>query len=382
MAMVRVQQSRRPAQDLRVVFVTDGVAADALVPQWDDLVARAGSTPWATPAWGLGWWRAAPRSVRLRLVAVFDGDELVAVGPFCEVGPPGLRLVRFLGDDHQPNRVLTAPGRTAAASAVWAALRQHGSALDLYCLEDRQGSGYRQLVEDPRWRLSDEPSDSCVSIVPGGAAEEYLATRTDLVKDMRRISRRLARDGHVLEVARASTPDQVGILLPEVAAVAAAAQRDRWKPGDLESLARGEVPGPLASMLRAGRLRLSLVRIDGRPAAFALELVGAGVVSGAVMAYDTEWQPYAPGRRAMEEGFRWAIDDGAREYDLGPGLGAYKSRWSDHEYQTRRVVAAPTAGELRVARAGLSLRAAVKARPTRRLRGSDPSPVPEVPAGG
>ena len=176
---------------------------------------------------------------------------------------------------------------------------------------------------------------------------------------MERIRRKMERDGSVADVVEADTPDEVEALLPAIAAIAAIAQRDRYKPGELEELAQGTLPGTVAAMVRAGRLHVTLLRIDGRPAAFSFDLVGGGTVQGHLMAYDSEWQPYAPGMRCMEEAFRWTVSSGAHEFDLGVGVGGYKQRWSRDEYHTRRVVAAPSPAELALARAGMSLRARV-----------------------
>lgn len=342
--------------------MTNGSAADAVAPKWDDLVERSGCSAWATPTWMLSWWRTYRPSARLRIVTVFDGDELVALGPFCEVGPPGLRLVRFLGQTHQPNRILIAPGREAAAESVWDALRRRGSALDLFGIEDRADSGYRALVEDPRWCVFDEPSDTCSRIVLGCSADEYLATRPKLLKDMQRSERLLERDGYAVDIIGADTHPELDAMLPEIASVAAAAQRHHFLSGDLESLAQGIMPRPIAAMAHVGRVHVTLVRLNNQPAAFSLDFLGAGVVNGNLMAYDRTWQMYAPGRRCMEEVLRWATKQGFRELDMGVGTADYKRRWSDDEHQTRRVVAAPTSLELGLARAGMSLRARVLAK--------------------
>jgi CelD/BcsL family acetyltransferase involved in cellulose biosynthesis len=334
----------------------------------DTRVERTGSGAWVTPAWMLGWWRTHRPSAGLRIVTVFEGDELVALGPFCQMGPPGLRIVRFLGQVHQPNRVLTAPGRGAAAGLVWDALCRRGSVLDLFGIEDRPETGYRLLVESPRWSVFDEPSDTCVRIVLGSSADDYFGTRPELFKDMQRVGRKVERDGHTVDVVGADTPMELEALLPEIASIAAAAQRDRFLSGDLESLARGIVPGTIAAMARAGRVRVTLVRLDERPAAFALDFLGGGTVNGHLMAFDREWQSYAPGRRCMEEVLRWAVKQGRREFDLGVGTSDYKRRWSDDEYHTRRVVAARTPTELALARAGMSFGSAMVARSGRLRR--------------
>ena len=48
------------------------------------------------------------------------------------------------------------------------------------------------------------------------------------------------RDGHTVEVVGADTPPEVETHLPAITAIA---QRDRHKPGELEQLAEGSIPG-------------------------------------------------------------------------------------------------------------------------------------------
>jgi CelD/BcsL family acetyltransferase involved in cellulose biosynthesis len=341
---------------VRVELISEGSRADELVPLWDDLVERSGARAWVAPAWMLGWWRGYRPTARLCIVAVFEGDDLVAVGPFYQVGPPGLRLVRFLGQMHQPNRIVSAPGSEDSVVAVWDALRRRGSALDLFDMEDSPGSGYGSLVGDPRWSLIDELADTCMHIHIAGSADDYFADRRGLASGIRRKRRMLERDGHVLNVVRAETLSEIEALLPEIAMIAASAQRDRFKPGELEQLAQGCFPGPSTAMAKANRVHVTLLRIDERPAAFALDLIGGGIVHSHLMAFDADLQRYSPGELCLEESFRWAVAHGAREFDLGVGAGAYKRRWTDDEYHTRRVVAAPSSAELALARAGMSLR--------------------------
>jgi CelD/BcsL family acetyltransferase involved in cellulose biosynthesis len=308
----------------------------------------------------LGWWRTYRPTASLCVVAVFEGEDLMAVGPFFQVGPPGLRNVRFLGQMNQPNGIVSAPGSDGPVAAVWDALRRRGTALDLFDLEDSTSSGYRSLAVDPRWSLFDEPADSCIRIPITGSAEDYFRDRSGVAAGLRRRRRMLERDGHVVSVASAQTADEIALVLPEVASLAALAQRERFKPGELEDLARGRLPGTAAAMAVANRVHVTLLRVDERPAAFALDLIGGGVVHSHLSSYDAQLKRYSPGELCLEEAFRWAVAYGAREFDLGVGASPNKRRWSDDVYHTRRVVAAPSSAELALARAGMLLRARVK----------------------
>src|SRR5665811_2037388 len=102
--------------------IEDLGAAEALAPEWDDL-AVALSLPLCAPGWMLAWWRnVAPPSSELRIVAVRDGAQLLAVAPwFVQAGEAGRTDVRFLGAELSDRvDVLCLPGheREVALSLI------------------------------------------------------------------------------------------------------------------------------------------------------------------------------------------------------------------------------------------------------------------------
>ncbi len=166
------------------------------------------------------------------------------------------------------------------------------------------------------------------------------------------------RDGLALSVVRVDESGEMEALLPALSDVTHAAQRDRFKAGELEELALGRLPGPVRAAAEAGRVQLTLVSLDGRPAAFTVNLVGGSSVQTHLKAYDTAFQRYSPGEMCEAEALSWALERGAHEYDLGVGAGQHKRRWTDLEYETMRVVSAPSARSLAATRALLTLSSA------------------------
>jgi len=327
---------------------------EKLVPAWTELAECCGARAWMFPFWTLGWWHARRSSARLRVVTVFDQSELVALGPFCQVGPHGLRLVRFLGQIHQPNRVLTVSGREDLAAEVWNALRARRLSLDLYDLEVTEG--YRLLVEDPRWSVFTDSADTCARIGLDGSTEEYFDAHPSLARHIAKKRRMAEREGYEITVVHADCLDEIDAILPEVGAITAVAQRDRFKRGELEVLATGVLPGTIRAVADVGRVHITLVRFNGFPAAFQLNLLGGRTMQTHLSGYHTDLHRYSLGHMVEAESLRWAAEHGYHEYDMGIGVGEYKRRWTDEEYRTRRVVAAPNRARLRVARAGLALR--------------------------
>jgi hypothetical protein len=194
------------------------------------------------------------------------------------------------------------------------------------------------------------------------SAEEYFESRPGVTRYLARYRRLAERDGYEITVVHACRPEEIEKTLPDVGAITTVAQRDRFKSGELETLATGMLPGSVRAVVDAGRAHVTLVRFSGRPAAFSLALLGGGTVQTHLSGYDTDLRRYAPNYLSDAETLRWAVENGYREVDLGIGAGEYKRRWTDEEYQTKRVIAAPNQLRLDIARAGLALRGQLLAR--------------------
>jgi len=274
-----------------------------------------------------------------------------------------VRMVRFMGQTHQPNRLLAIPGKPEVVAAIWSELRARRLVLDLYDLE--AGESLDALLAADGWYHFIEPADRCMTILapPGTKGEDYLRSRSGLHRDVARKRRMAERDGLPLDVVRVDELAEIEAMLLALSHVTQVAQRDRFKPGELEELARGRLPGPVRAAAQAGRVQLALVSLGGRPAAFTVNLVGGSTIQQHLKAYDTAFKRYSPGEVCEAEALSWALDRGTREYDLGIGAGQHKRRWTDIEYQTVRVVSGPSAPTLATTRALLAFGSATARAP-------------------
>nr|MBA3808725.1 hypothetical protein [Solirubrobacterales bacterium] len=99
-------------------IITEPDAARELAGGWDEL-AVACSLPLCAPGWMLSWWtHLAPAGGELRIVAVREGAELLALAPwFVQRGEGGRIEVRFLGAQISDRvDVLCRPGRERDAA--------------------------------------------------------------------------------------------------------------------------------------------------------------------------------------------------------------------------------------------------------------------------
>lgn len=81
---------------VRAVVFDDVAELTPHLPAWDSLAVERGQ-PFCAPGWMLSWWKEARTGdARLRVVLVFEGSELVAVGPFFAQVAFGLVELRLL----------------------------------------------------------------------------------------------------------------------------------------------------------------------------------------------------------------------------------------------------------------------------------------------
>lgn len=313
--------------------------AEALAPAWDQLAGRSGASIFAFPFWALAsaGSEGAFLHPRLRIVTVWSGEELVAVGPFAEEVRRGLRHVRFLGAPRtQPNRLVVAPGHEQAASVIWKTLRRPRSVLRLYDLDSRvrpsplhAGSGWSGRVE----------GRSLVPVVDTGLELEERLRRDH--RDLRSVlvgRQRLADDAVAVEHRIGRSAADVAALLPALSAIERHAGAHHAPSPMQQELAQGRLPHLLQQAVAEGRLRLFVLVAAGVPLAYMVGLVGAGVVTAFLTGHHGDSRRYNPGYLAMADLYRWAHHH-RLPIDFSIGDLQWKRSWSRQGYEVADVLA-------------------------------------------
>src|SRR5699024_2164507 len=162
--------------------------------------------------------------------------------------------------------------------------------------------------------------------------QEFLATRTKNFRShVRRNSRRL-HDAFDVTI-RVSTAD----TLEEDVSTLLGLHRLRWGEGAPFATGRGaELVRSFARRCQErGWLRLSVLELDGHPAAADLVLRFAGVYSSWQGGWDPQYrEQYSVGSVLEMESLRSAVEDGASEYRLLRGDEAYKQRLANTDQGT------------------------------------------------
>jgi CelD/BcsL family acetyltransferase involved in cellulose biosynthesis len=129
---------------------------DALRPAWNDLLARSDGTVFQSFEWLRTWWRhfgEKDRRLRLHIVAIWSGGEIVGIAPLylqrCQVlGPVSYRTMCFLGREVSDYLdVIARRGRESDVVECLAAHLVEGRELfDLLLLEDMPGTSSTQAL--------------------------------------------------------------------------------------------------------------------------------------------------------------------------------------------------------------------------------------------
>jgi CelD/BcsL family acetyltransferase involved in cellulose biosynthesis len=322
-----------------VEVIEDLGAAEILVPAWDELAVGC-SLPLCAPGWMLAWWRhLAPSASALRILAVRESSELIALAPwFAQIGESGRVDLRFLGAELSDRvDILCRPGREReAAQALRRTLsvlapRPHLIAFEAVPIGSRWTrrltGGWSGHLRFGRYRNSAYPAPAVT--LPSGAPEAWLAGRSSNFRgQMGRLRRRLERQGGA--VRQISDPTEVEASLTALLRMHA----NRWEgraPSNLTRAGVAELLRDAASALGPDRLRLWAAEIAGEPISVQLFLAAGGEVKYWNGGWSEEHADLKPSMLTILAALEDSIARGDRRLDLGVGSHAYKLRFANSE---------------------------------------------------
>ena len=361
-----------------VEVVDDPDTLAALAPEWAELVAATGAPSFRGPVYALAWWRHRGGG-RLHVVTVRAGGRLLALAPLHVRRIAGLDVVRWLGHGLGTiSEVLVRPGADAAAAAVWEHLAGLPRVL-LDLIEYRgDGGGLLALRRTTALEVTACLRDVCPVVeLDGVGAADLLLERVSRRSGVRRAiiaaDRAVKADGVVFAVRTATDPDAFRALLPDLERVHDLAEAARPRLHHLRPPWRSLTLEVVEEWLATGHASAHLATVDGRPAAFEVDVDDPHVTSGWLARFDPDARRYAPGHLLTRHVVDATIRRGARRYDLLLGDGPHKLPWATASYDTLTVQAAPGHLRARVAAvdaAALARRGAAAVAAGIRRRGS------------
>jgi CelD/BcsL family acetyltransferase involved in cellulose biosynthesis len=309
------------------IEILDGLQGiDELAPAWEELADQVAAPPWWRPAWVGAWWRAFGRG-RLQLIAGRRGDRLVGVVPVERRGGE----LRSTSNYHTPSFGLLVADdhalRSLATALVQAAPRQLTISFlpegqpSLAALEDASRRARRPLLV--------RVLERCPYIPIEGTWSDLLASRRGhLAREIRRRRRKLGARGR-LELDVQDGRQDLNRLLEEGFAVEAASWKGEGGTAIASTPATRAFYTEIAHWLAArGALRLSFLRLDGRPFAFDFAVEEGDRHSLLKTGYDAAFRADAPGVLLRASMIEQAFEHRLRRYDFLGKDDPWKREWT------------------------------------------------------
>ena len=300
--------------------VTDDATLPRLWPAWEALwKAVPQATPFMAPAWLKPWWGAFGTG-RVVIAVRYGANGIIGLLPLYRLGDKLLPMGVGISDYFDSLLAPDAPADTAD-NLLRAAL-QATDALRADLPELPEGARLLNVVTPPGWvaescsgppcpvlRLNPEPS------VPKG-----------MRRDIRQARHRAERaGGWTAERADAAT---FPARLKELTRLHQARWTGRGEAGVLADpavLAFHQAAGP--ELLRAGLLRLEILRLRGQAAAAIYALLAPDRIFFYLSGFDADFAHESPGTILLAHMIKEAAREGRHEAHFLRGGEAYKYAW-------------------------------------------------------
>lgn len=310
--------------DLAIIRTFD--ALTALEAEWDVLYREAEPrNPFLSHAWTLACWRAQQADAEPFVATLRDRGRLIAVAPLCIEKKSGFRILRFIADNRSDYLgFLCAPHIPGLEQSLLDRLMGFSGDYDLALLrqltDSYTGLHSGELPRAMRWHRTEWTR------APYCHADEdwesFVASGPSWFREMRKRSRRFARDGHRAECF---TGREAISHLDAVSEI----ERHSWKAREQTTRLQ---PGPGRDLLKRafetlgsrGEMELWLAFVDDRAVAFQIDFLMADRVWHYQCAYDERFRNTRAGSILTYQALQSGWQRGVREFDYLSGEEPYK----------------------------------------------------------
>ena len=354
-----------PAHSIRVETIDTAWGLTTLRSQWNALLrASAADGPFLTWEWLHAWWTKLAGSSSLKVIAVRDGDELIAVAPF-RVAPhavPWFSRLEFLGTGHAGSDYLDLIVRSGredeAIRAIARFLKAQRMTLRLdHVPETSLAARLGERLAADGWIASSTPDGVCPLIpLAGHTWDSLLATlgsahRANVRRRLRGIEQQFRTRFELVttEAARKSALEAL-----------AGFHDRRFKNGGSSAFASPAVRAfqdeATRRALDHGWLRMYVLRLNDDIAAVMYGFFYNRQFYFYQHGFDDRFSRHSIGLVLMALTLRAAIDEGAQAFDLLWGTEAYKSLWAREARTLRRIQLFPPHAAGRIHRRAVEAR--------------------------
>ena len=339
-----------PSVALRVEVVRDPTAFAALRGEWGRLLDESDAGIFNSWEWLYPWHKHLGSSRQPYILAARDANgSLVGLMPLCleHRRAMGLKLCRlaFLGETHvcgdYMDIVVAPQDRHGAVVEAFAThLRQNRNEWDILDLSDIDSQSptlarLQSHFSAPEYVSEVRPGSVCpiIAFEPGTTFEGFLKGSSRRENYKRRKKQLERQPGFSLECIE--DPAQLAGPFGEFLQLHAL----RWAgEGGSDGIEGPEVEAfhrEAATLLaERGKLRLFMMRVDGKPVASLYALRQGDSFSYYQAGRDPEWQNMSVGLVMLVETFKRAIEEGAATYDFLRGEESYKADWNNSKRTT------------------------------------------------
>ena len=330
--------------------VSDLRRAEELATAWDELAVSA-SRPYCSPGWLLAWWRyAAPAHAELRMIAGWEGSELIGIAPlFASHARRRVREFRFLGSgvSTRVEPVARAGREDAMASTIAAALARARPGAALVSFEGiPEGSLWPEWIQES-WPGSSSPrlrrgriAAAPTLYLKGQSYDNWFAGKSrNFRSQMRRALRTLSESGATFKLAR--TRSELDEGLRAFNELHHARWHERGGSGVL-SLGVERMLVDAARALSSGdRFQLWLIDLNGRPISAQIFISAGTELAYWGGGFDAAWAAQRPSLLGILAAIEHGHSLGFRSISLGAGGAPYKYRFTSDEEKLQWISLVP-----------------------------------------
>lgn len=326
-------------------------ALDALRADWAELQAEsAPDNVFLTAEWALAWWRHLGGGRRLRVLALREEGRVRAIVPLVEA-PLGRRPALFrrlqtlgTGLSDRLDWLVSGDPRPRVERALSHLLQSPRSWTVVELRELREQSPTIEAVRSACARLGLR-----VDVAPDSESP-YLAIESDwetffqarFGRERRQQMRRKARRLEETAQPSFSVVEHAGTVGAALERLTTIQQHDSYQGEQRNSIfasaaKRAFFAAVAADFARRGWLRLGVLDLAGRPAAFRFAFEYAGTYYDYYHGYDHSFSAQSPGQALLGHTMQECFRRGLREVDFLRGNEAWKAVWTDSRRRHLRV---------------------------------------------
>jgi CelD/BcsL family acetyltransferase involved in cellulose biosynthesis len=337
---------------LRGRLLEDVGATEDVRDGWDALAVASGR-PFCAPAWMLSWWEhVAPPKARLRVVAVFDGAELIGIAPFFSArARGGLVQFRMIGSRTSVRlEPLAVEGREReVAETVASILMVVSPNPDLVVFEGvPTRSPWPGLLADAMGRPGKPfkhrayPTIAPILELGGRTYDEWFASKpSHFRQEARRRRRRLEERGASFRLAETTEEAEVG--LDAFFRLHHSRWESRGGSGVLDDRVEAMLRTAARELVSGSRFRIWTIAVDDEIISSQIFIAAGGEVAYWLGGFDESWSKLGPSIQTVLKALEHAWSVGDSRLDLGAGAQEYKYSFAESQDVLEWVTIAPRA---------------------------------------